>query len=416
MKRLPATTDGIVLLASAGAGLLLTYILLNPSGSDVRDLALYLIIGGLASLATTELLLRNRIVSGALKLRQKMVVASAFVLAVGFINTIGLSALMFVNSDHDLPMLIAILAFAGGISVYVALRLASRLSHSLETLSAGVKRISEGELSARVPVDSNDEIGGVSRSFNSMAENLEQAKERQRQLEESRKELTAAISHDLRTPLASARAMLEAIKDNVVEDPSEQRDYVKRSLHEINILADLVNDLFELSLIDAGALTLERSQTPLQDLVLETVGGFAASARQKGLNLSVDVEEEMERVVIDGLRIRRVLVNLLQNAIKHTPPDGSVTVVARDEGDEVRVDVTDTGTGIDEDDLPKIWSRFFRADESRTRELDGLPSSGLGLAIARGIIDLHGGWIEATSEKGRGARFSFGLPKTAIVT
>ena len=159
-------------------------------------------------------------------------------------------------------------------------------------------------------------------------------------------------------------------------------------------------------------LTLERSQTPLQDLVLETVDGFAASARQKGLNLSADVEEEMERVTIDGLRIRRVLVNLLQNAIRHTPPDGSVTVVARDKGDEVRVDVTDTGTGIEADDLPKIWSRFFRADESRTREADGLPSSGLGLAIARGIIDLHGGWIEASSEKGSGSRFSFGLPKT----
>lgn len=415
MKRLPATTDGIVLLASAGAGILLTYLLLNPSGSDVRDLALYLVVGGLISLVATELLLRNRIVSGTLKLRQKMVVASAFVLAIGFINTIGLSALMFVNSDHDLPMLIAILAFAGGISLYVALRLAGRLSQSLEILSTGVKRLSAGELSTRVPVDSNDEIGSVSESFNNMAQNLEDARERQRQLEESRKELTAAISHDLRTPLASARAMLEAINDRVVDDPSEQQEYVRRSLNEINILSDLVNDLFELSLIDAGALTLERSRTPLQDLVLETVDGFAASAHQKGLKLSVDVEKEMERVVIDGLRIRRVLVNLLQNAIKHTPPDGSVTVVARDEGDEVRVDVTDTGIGIEAEDLPKIWSRFFRADESRTRESDGLPSSGLGLAIARGIIDLHGGWIEAASEKGSGARFSFGLPKSAAV-
>lgn len=413
MKRLQVTTDAIVLLASAGAGILLTYLLLSPSGSDVRDLAIYLAIGGLVSLGATELLLRNRIVSGTLKLRQKMVVASAFVLAIGFINTIGMSVLMFVNTDHDLPMLIAILAFAGGISLYVALRLASRLSNSLETLSEGVERISAGELSARVPVISNDEIGSVSESFNSMAANLESAHERQRQLEGSRKELTAAISHDLRTPLASARAMLEAISDGVVDDPNEQQEYIQRSLNEINILSGLVNDLFELSLIDAGALTLERSQTPLQNLVLETVHGFAASASQKGLKLSVEVEEAMEEVAIDGLRIRRVLVNLLQNAIKHTPPDGSVTVIARDDGDEVRVDVTDTGTGIAADDLPKIWSRFFRADESRTRESDGLPSSGLGLAIARGIIDLHGGWIEAVSEKGKGARFSFGLPKTA---
>lgn len=413
MKSFPGSRNSFALLLSVGAGTLLTYLLLTPPGGEIRDLALYLVVGGLVSLVATELLLRNRIVSSTLKLRQKMVLASAFVLAIGFINIIGLSALMFVNMDHDLPLLIAILAFAGGLSLYVAARLAGSLSESLETLSAGVRRLSKGELSARVPVKSSDEFGSVSESFNTMASNLEQARERQRQLEESRKELTAAISHDLRTPLASARAMLEAIKDDVVHDPGEQREYVKRSLNEINNLSDLVNDLFELSLIDAGALTLERSRTPLQDLVLETVDSFAASARQKGLKLSVEVEEEMERVVIDGLRIRRVLVNLLQNAIRHTPPDGSVTVVARDEGDEVRVDVTDTGSGIREDDLPKIWSRFFRADESRTRESDGLPSSGLGLAIARGIIDLHGGWIEATSERGRGARFSFGLPKTA---
>ena len=310
-------------------------------------------------------------------------------------------------------MLLAILAFAGGVSLYVAVRLASRLSRSLETLERGVERLAEGDLAARVPIESDDELGSVSKSFNLMAASLEDSRERQRQLEESRKELTAAISHDLRTPLASARAMLEAIKDEVVADPAEQKEYVDRSLREINNLSDLVNDLFELSLIDAGALTLERSRTPLPDLVLETVGSFEESARQKGLKLSVDVEREMEQVVIDGLRIRRVLVNLLQNAIRHTPADGSVSVVARDEGDAVRVEVSDTGAGIEEKDLPKIWSRFFRADESRTRAADGPQSTGLGLAIVHGIIDLHGGWIRAESRKGEGASFSFGLPKAA---
>ncbi len=413
IKRIPRSTDGLALLGSIAAGMLLTYVLLSPSGSESLDLALYLVAGSLISLAATELLLRNRIVSGTLRLRQKLVVASVFVLLIGFINIVGLSALMFVNSDHDLPLLVAILAFAGGISLYVAVRLASRLSRSLETLERGVERLAEGELAARVPIESEDELGRVSRSFNLMAANLEESRERQRQLEESRKELTAAISHDLRTPLASARAMLEAIKDEVVSDPSEQKEYVERSLREINNLSDLVSDLFELSLIDAGALTLERSRTPLQDLVLETVGSFEESARQKGLTLSVDVEEQMEQVVIDGLRIRRVLVNLLQNAIRHTPADGSVSVTARDEGHEVRVEVSDTGSGIAEKDLPKIWSRFFRADESRTRMADGLPGTGLGLSIVRGIIDLHGGWIRAESPRGQGARFSFGLPKAA---
>lgn len=413
MKTMPVTKDALVLIAGAGAGLLLTYLLLTPTGSDVRDLTLYLVAGGLISLIATELLIRNRIVSGSLSLRQKMVVASGFVLAIGFLNIMGLSALMFVNLDHDLPLLIAILAFAGVISIYAAVRLASRMSQTLETLTHGVRKLSNGELSTRVQVDSQDELGTVSESFNAMAANLERSYERQRQLEEGRKELTAAISHDLRTPLASARAMLEAINDDVVSDPNEQREYVRRSLNEINNLSGLVNDLFELSLIDAGALTLDLRRTKIQEILLETVNGFAASANQKGLQLSIDVEDQMGEVVMDGLRIRRVLVNLLQNAIKHTPPDGTVTVVARDAGDEVQVEVADTGTGIPAEDLPKIWTRFFRADESRTRESEMQPSSGLGLAIAKGIVDLHGGWITAKSEEGRGARFSFGLPKTA---
>ncbi|MDA0676642.1 MAG: HAMP domain-containing sensor histidine kinase [Chloroflexi bacterium] len=412
MKTQPALRDVLALAAAAAAGILLTYALLTPSGKDVRDLAIYLAIGGGASLVATELLLRSRILARVLSLRAKVIVAAVFVLTVGVLNTFGLSALMFINSQHDLPMLVAILAFAGGISLYVAYRMAVRLSRNLDLLADGAKRLARGDLSSRVPVESSDEFGVVSAAFNDMASSVERAHEQQRQLEESRKQLTAAISHDLRTPLSSARAMLEAIKDGVVSAPAEQREYVRRSLNEINNLSELVDDLFELALIDAGAMRLERRLTPMQSLVLETVDGLAAAARSKGVELRVDVPDQMESVPIDGIRVRRVLVNLLQNAIRHTPPDGSVTVAARDEGSEVCVEVRDTGTGIPDTDLPHIWDRFFRADPSRTRDADGLLHSGLGLAIAKGIVDLHGGWIRATSENPRGTCFSFGIPRT----
>jgi two-component system sensor histidine kinase BaeS len=296
-------------------------------------------------------------------------------------------------------------------SIYVAYRLAERISSALQRLAEGVQSIARGELSARVPVPSEDELGAVSKSFNEMASKLEAARRRQARLEDERKQFTAALSHDLRTPLASARVMLEAVKDGVVSSPAEQAEYIRRSLVEINNLGELVDDLFELSLIDAGALRLELKPTPLQELVLSTAEGMSAAAGKKGLLLNLEVDEHIGDVIMDGLRVRRVLMNLIQNAIRHTPADGSVTVAAHDEGSEVKVEVKDTGEGIAAEDLPRIWTRTFRSDPSRTRDDDGLPQSGLGLATAKAIIELHGGWISATSQVGKGSAFTFSLPK-----
>ena len=406
-----AARDAAVLAGSIGAGVLLTFLLLSPTGAEMAELALYLVAGGGASVAVTELLLRGSDAFNRMSLRQKLVVAFAFVTALGLANTIALSAFMFVSTDHDLPMLIAILAFAGGMSIYVAYRLAERISSALQRLAEGVQSIARGELSARVPVPSEDELGAVSKSFNEMASKLEAARRRQARLEDERKQFTAALSHDLRTPLASARVMLEAVKDGVVSSPAEQAEYIRRSLVEINNLGELVDDLFELSLIDAGALRLELKPTPLQELVLSTAEGMSAAAGKKGLLLNLEVDEHIGDVIMDGLRVRRVLMNLIQNAIRYTPADGSVTVAAHDEGSEVKVEVKDTGEGIAAEDLPRIWTRTFRSDPSRTRDDDGLPQSGLGLATAKAIIELHGGWISATSQVGKGSAFTFSLPK-----
>jgi two-component system sensor histidine kinase BaeS len=393
--------------------MLLTFLLLEPDAGDMGGLALYLLAGSLVSVGLTEVLVRDNRVFGAMRLRPRLVIAFVFVTALGLLNIFALSAFMFVNTGHDLPMLLAFLVFAGGVSVYVAYRLAEGVSGALERLAEGVKSVATGEFSTRVPEGAADEIGDVSKAFNQMAARLEEAQRRQSQLEDERKQFTAALSHDLRTPLSSARVMLEAIRDGVISDSQEQREYVRRTLVEVRNLSDLVDDLFELSLLDAGALKLHMSPTPLQELVLSSVEGMSAAAKSKGLAFDVQVDEACGDVVMDGLRVRRVLMNLVQNAIRHTPADGSVTVAAHDEGDQVTVEVRDTGEGISADDLPKIWTRSYRADPSRTRDINGLQQTGLGLATAKAIIELHGGWVSATSALGEGSSFVFGLPKKA---
>ena len=403
--------DAAVLVGSTAISILLTLWLLSPTGGEIGWLAAYLIGGVVVTVALTEALIRNRRLFGALRLRPRLIVAFVFATVLGLLNTFALSAFMFVSTGHDLPMLFAIIVFAGGVSFYVAYRVAERVSSSLEMLAAGVEQVSSVRTSARVPEGGGDEVGEVSRSFNEMASRLQTAQSRQGQLEDERKQFTAALSHDLRTPLSSARVMLEAVRDGVVDGPEERDEYVARTLREINNLSDLVDDLFELSLIDVGALKLEMKPTPLQELVLESVEGMSAAAKKKGLDLNVQLDDGLGEILVDGIRVRRALMNLVQNAIRHTPADGSVTVSASDAGDEVKVEVRDTGEGISEEDLPNIWTRSFRADPSRTRDLDGLQQTGLGLSITRAIIELHGGWVSARSTSGHGSEFAFGLPK-----
>lgn len=409
--------DAAMLTISVSLGVLLTFLLLSPAGSEVIGVAGYLAGGVLIAIVLTETLVRSPGLLGRLRLRSKLVAAITFATALGLLNTFALSAFMFVNTQHDLPMLFAIVVFAGGVSVYVAYRVAERISRSVESLAAGVEKVSTGRFTARVEDMSGDEFGELSRSFNEMARRLEEAQARQVRLEQERKQFTAALSHDLRTPLSSARVMLEAVRDGVVARPDEQSEYLRRTLAEINNLSDLVDDLFELSLLDAGALKLDMRPTPLQQIVLESVEGLTEAARKKGLDLQVELSDDLGEVVIDGLRVRRVLMNLIQNAIRHTPADGTVTVSACNAGEgEVKVEVKDSGEGIAEEDLDRIWTRSFRADRSRTRGRDGLQQTGLGLSIARGIVELHGGRVSAKSERGRGAEFAFVLPKQVTHT
>jgi signal transduction histidine kinase len=291
-------------------------------------------------------------------------------------------------------------------SVTFGAAVADRMTVAVEHLSAGAREVAQGNFATRVEVDSNDELADLAQSFNEMVAHVNHAAEMRFRAEASRRELVAAVSHDLRTPLTAIRAMLEALSDGVVDDPATVRRYHDTMRAQIEHLSRLIDDLFELSQIDAGGPRLDVQRVELGTIVGDAVESFAMSAAtsQNGLRLEL-VDHAL--VEVEPVKISRVVNNLIENAIRFAPSGTAVDVRVKRLGDIVRVSVRDRGEGIDETDLPYLFDRFYRGEKSRSREFGG---AGLGLAIARGIIEAHGGSIEARNHHEGGAVFSFNLP------
>ncbi len=313
--------------------------------------------------------------------------------------------LMFISS-HDLILLTLLLVFAVGVSIPFAMFAARSLADRVAVFGRAAQAMADGHLDTRVRVQGTDEIDRLAVSFNSMARRLEEANRLQFETEASRRQMIAAISHDLRTPLSSIQAMVEAIQDEVV-DGETSRFYLSQILDEARGLTELINDLFELSRIDAGALRLQLESSPASMLIRDALDTMQPKATKREITLDSEHDCESLHVLADSSQIQRVFYNLVDNAIRYTPQGGRVTVHAVESGQEVVFSIEDTGPGIDEADLPHVFERFYRAD--RSRHDDG--GAGLGLAIARGIVEAHGGRIWA-AQNATGARFSFALPKT----
>ena len=318
---------------------------------------------------------------------------------------------MFI-SGHDLALLLTMLTFAAALSVGFGLLYAMPLASRIERVRAGTERIAGGELGSEVRVEGHDEVAGLARDFNQMARALERAAQREREMERARRDLVAAVSHDLRTPLASTRAMIEALADGVATDPQTERRYLASASRELEHLSRLVDDLFELARIDAGVLELTLEEASLHDLISDTISGFQPQAEQKGVHLLGEVSGDVDPVLANPPRLQRVLHNLVSNALRHTPPDGTVALRAATEGSVARVEVSDTGEGIAAEDLPLVFEPSFRGELSRTRQgKDDTPGAGLGLAIARGLVEAHGGTMHVESEPGQGSRFRFTIER-----
>ena len=275
-----------------------------------------------------------------------------------------------------------------------------QITSPLRELSQSAQAIEGGDLGQRVEVQSNDEIGRVARSFNQMAESLAQA-------DVQRRNMIADIAHELRTPLTVIQGNLEALMDGVYElTPENVAAIHKQSV----VLSRLVADLRDLALAEAGQLRLERKPVSLAKVIAQVSEGLEVQGHEKGVTLKFEIAEALPDIEADEQRMAQVLFNLVSNALRHTPAGGTITTSVELRDGRALVSVRDTGTGISPEDLPHVFERFYRADRSRARATGG---SGLGLTIAKQIVEAHGGQIWAQSWLGAGSTFAFSLPLSA---
>jgi two-component system OmpR family sensor kinase/two-component system sensor histidine kinase BaeS len=287
--------------------------------------------------------------------------------------------------------------FAGGVAIVLGVAFSRSLAQPLNRLAAAARAIAAHDLTQRVQPGGTAEVIEVGHAFNEMASSLEKA-------EELRRNMVADVAHELRTPLSVLQGNLSGLLDGVF--PLEMTE-VARLYDETRLLSRLVDDLRELAQAEAGQLHLDLRPIDVAGVVRSTVEAFSAIAAEQQVILTSEAPSDVPRAQADPGRLAQVLRNLLANALRHTPPGGSIRVTVSSRPDWVEVSVSDTGEGIAEEDLPHVFDRFWRGDKSRARETGG---SGLGLAIARRLIEAQGGQIGAASELGKGSRFWLRLP------
>ena len=397
---------GVALTLALALGIF--FLLMQPPMDELGLMALFLAITAVVSVAAGYGAYRLGWINHSPHISWVLLGGYALASVLTFLNVWVTARLMFA-SQHDLLLATVLLLFAAGIAMSVGYFLSAALTDRIVALNGAAQEIATGELGVRVPVTGNDEMASLARAFNDMARQLQTADQKQREVEELRRNLIAWAGHDLRTPLASIQAIVEALADGVVEEAETVDRYLHTAQREIRSLSHLIDDLFELAQLEAGGLPLEKSENSLSDLISDTIESFSELAVRQEITLEGRVDPGIDPVIMDAQQIGRVLSNLMGNALRHTPPKGTVRVQALAQPGGVRVEIQDTGEGIPAQDLPHVFERFYRGEKSRSRATGG---AGLGLAIAKGIVEAHGGTIEVESQPGQGTRFSFTLPAT----
>ena len=301
---------------------------------------------------------------------------------------------MFV-SGHDAAVVSVMATLIGLVALRVGQVLSRGVTGDVEALRDGLERVGEGERDIEVKVGGDDELAELAGSVNSMIRRLEAEESSREEADSARRRLVASVSHDLRTPLASLRLLVESIEDGVVTGETRDR-YIGQLRGHVNVLTDLVDDLFELSRIEAGDIIWSMSRIEVDSLVGDTVEAMRAQAEVHGVSVLAEVPADGLFVTANPEKVQRVLFNLIQNAIRHTPADGSIKVRASATDGGVMVEVADDGAGIPSDDRPHVFEPFFRGGTDTSRSTGG---AGLGLAVSRAIVEAHGGeiWLEPTS-------------------
>ncbi len=294
----------------------------------------------------------------------------------------------------------ALSAAAGAVTALIlSILLASQLTRPVRELTAATQAMAAGQLHQQVKVRSHDEIGELARSFNTMSSDLTRASQ-------TRKQMTADLAHDLRTPLTILRGYTEGLKDGRLQGSLKLYEVM---YSEVEHLQHLVEDLRTLSLADAGEIRLNRRSVDPSAVVERAALAYFDQAERRGVTLRVEASEKLPSIQADTDRLAQVMNNLVSNALHYTP-QGEIVLSAYEKEHSVYLEVRDTGTGIAPDDLPYVFDRFYRTDKSRQRFPDDPGSTGLGLAIAKALVEAHGGTITVQSKMGQGTSFTVRLP------
>lgn len=391
----------LVAVAAVGAaGTFLAGAATGMGGAQLRHLAAYVVPALVVTVAAMAL--AGRVLAHA-SLAQRFVAVGTLGAAVALANLWVLSRQMFV-SEHDATLLGVLLLYSVGAGIGAAVVTARTSARALGRMTATARELGDGHLDARTgELDAGPELDRLAKTMDEMAAGLQAAQRRERDAEATRRDLISAVSHDLRTPLASLRAMVEAMHDGVVDDPATVGRYAGEMRRSVNQLVGMVDDLFELVQLDAGAIEAETERAHLGEIVRSAVAAVELQAEEKGLELVTSLNGADDAPC--SPRLARVLQNLLVNAVRHTPADGTVRVEARRSAGALELAVADTGEGIAAEDLDRVFEPFFRADPSRHGA-----GAGLGLALARRIVEALGGRISVQSEVASGTRFAVLLP------
>jgi len=394
----------IILLLSLG----IFYWLMRPPMGDLGLMAQFLAITAVISIFTGYGAYRLNWLEHTPSLRWALLGTYVLASVLTFINVWITARLMFA-SEHDLMLATVLLLFAGGIAVVLGSFFTSTLIDRITRLNTATQLIESGDFSARADIPGKDEIAALANSFNQMAKQLQFADQKQKELESLRRDLITWAGHDLRTPLASIRLLVEAIADGVVTDPEMVQNYLAQAKKNVDNLTLLVEDLFQISQLDSGGIPLKLEPSSLSDLISDTLESFSGMANQKGIHISGSAALGVDPLLLDVLWFGRALNNLVINAIRHTSFGGCIRLTAEPFENGVLLSVQDSGDGISPEDLPHVFERFYKGEKSRNRSSGG---AGLGLAIVKGIVDAHNGDIHVESELGKGTIFKVFLPKT----
>jgi signal transduction histidine kinase len=406
MKATPKTLPTILrytlgITITLGITLAIFILIMSPPVSDLSAMIIFLFITATVSGLIGYTAYRMGWMTRVKTIRWTLLISYLISSVLTFFN-VWLTARLMFASQHDLLLATVLLIFAGGMAMVLGYFLSTAITDRIELLEQAANSLAEGDLESRVEIIGSDEVASLGKTFNQMAEQLKIATDKQQELKQLRSDLIAWVSHDLQTPLTSIQAILEALSDGILDDPEEEKRYLETAQRNVQTLSALIDDLFQMAQIDAGGVPINQSLNSLSDLISDTLESFSHIAQTRKLSIMGNVDADVDPVYMDVQLIGRVLDNLVSNAIRFTPGGGSINITAHRNVEKVNIIVQDTGEGIPPEDIPHVFESFYRGEKSRSRATGG---AGLGLAIAQGIVQAHGGDIRIDSELGAGTSF-----------